>query len=153
MKEYIKKLNDVQYILLAVITSFLIEIPFKRLIYVYEKHVGNLGTQFAEDSRLYLFISGCIIGPILESFLIIFLIWILKNIFHIEKKLYLLLITSLIFASMHYYSIIYIIVIFPNCFIIVYSYLYYKSKKLSSFTVMLLVHIIQNTIEILLSLF
>jgi hypothetical protein len=156
MRDYIKsieeKLNDVQYILLAIITSILIKMPLQGLIYLYEKYGGNLGSYFNGESRIFLLISGCIFGPILESFLIIFLIWILKDKFHVKKKLHLLLITSVIFALLHYYSIMYIIVVFPSCFIIVYSYLCYKPKKLSSFTVMLWVHIINNTTVILLSL-
>ncbi|AQS08278.1 CAAX amino terminal protease self- immunity [Clostridium saccharobutylicum] len=146
------KLNDVQYILLAVMTSILIEIPLQGLIHLYEKYGGDLGSNYMEHSITFVFISGCIIGPIIESFFIIFLIWILKTKLHIKKKSHLLLITSAIFALLHYYSIIYIISVFPGCFIIVYSYLCYAPKKLSSFTVMLLVHIIGNSIEIMLSL-
>ena len=154
MMNYIKnieeKLNDIQYILLAVITSFLIEMPLQGLIYLYEKYGGDFDSQFIGESRIVLLISACIFGPILESFFIIFLIWILKDKFHVKKKLHLLLITSVIFALMHYYSIMYIIAVFPGCFIIVYSYLCYKPKKLSSFKVMLWVHIISNTTVILL---
>jgi hypothetical protein len=157
MKDYIKsieaKLNDIEYILLAVITSILIKIPLQVLIYLYEKYGGNLSSYFNGESMISLLISGCFLGPILESFFIFFLIWMLKNKFHVNRKSHLLLTTSVIFASLHYYSLVYIIVIFPSCFIIVYSYLCYKPKKLSSFTVMLWVHIISNTTVILLSLF
>lgn len=156
MMNYIKnieeKLNDIQYILLAVITSILIQMPLQGLIYLYEKYGGDFGSQFTGESVIFLLISGCIIGPIIESFFIIFLIWILKDKFHLKKKLHLLLTTSVIFASLHYYSLMYIIVIFPSCFIIVYSYLCYNPKKLSSFSIMLWVHIISNTTVILLSL-
>ncbi|WP_252233286.1 type II CAAX prenyl endopeptidase Rce1 family protein [Clostridium sp. DSM 1985] len=156
MEEYIKnieeKLSDVQYILLAVITSFLIKIPLQELIYLCGKYGVDLGARYMDESMAFILINACIIGPILESFLIIFFIWILKDKFHIKKKLNLLLITSVIFALMHYYSIMYIIAIFPDCFIIVYSYLCYRSKKLSSFKVMLLVHMIINTSQTLLGL-
>ncbi|NFG42540.1 hypothetical protein FC789_15515 [Clostridium botulinum] len=65
MEEYIKnieeKLSDVQYILLAVITSFLIKIPLQELIYLCEKYGVDLGARYKEESMAFILINACII--------------------------------------------------------------------------------------------
>lgn len=155
MKEAIiriqNKLNDGQYILLAVISSLVIERGLQIFIDIYESRWGNIN-QPDLGSNVYRILYSCIVGPFIESILIIFLIDILKKIFKIKTNMCIILASTMFFSCMHCYSIIYPILIFPSAFIIIYSYIGYRPKKLTPFLVMLLVHIIKNSLVVLINL-
>ncbi|WP_275936798.1 type II CAAX prenyl endopeptidase Rce1 family protein [Clostridium perfringens] len=80
----------------------------------------------------------------IESFLIIGLINLSKKI--IKSKFKYSLLVALIFALLHYYSLIYIFCVIPSAIIMVFSYTYYKPKKLSPFWILTLIHMINNFI-------
>ncbi|MPQ44435.1 type II CAAX prenyl endopeptidase Rce1 family protein [Clostridium tarantellae] len=144
IKKNQKRLTDIQYILLAVILAFLTQIIFHLFAIIFFKDSIDLSSPFVDQSIGFMMIYGCIIAPALESLFIIFIIWILRKIFRVKKKIYLLIITSIIFTSLHNYSLYYMFCIFPVCTIIIYSYLFYKPKNLSSFKIMFYVHVLIN---------
>ncbi len=146
-----EKISDVEYILIASIISFVLQIPLQILANLYERYFGSINTYSLGKSEVFIWISSILIGPIIESVLLVFLIKVLKNKFHILKKVKLFIIATVIFTILHYYSFIYIMLVFPNCLIIIYSYMYYKPKKLSSFKIMLFVHMVINTYMMVLS--
>lgn len=154
MKEYIKrcqdKVNDIQFILLLVLISFLIQIPMRWVLFWYLDNGG-----YYSGPNIYNVLNdiyAVTLGPVIESAMIVAIIWVVENKIHIKKKVHILMITALIFALFHTYSISYMIGVFPLCIIIVYSYMYYKPKKLSSFEVMLWVHILNNLVSVLMSI-
>lgn len=149
IKKIEDKLTDSQYIILTVILSILSGVLIQVLVYTIFSNIKfNLGiNSLLSESIGFKIIFMCIVGPIIESGLIIFIIFILKSI-HIKNKVYLLIITTIIFSLTHSYSLLYIIIILPSCFILIYSYLFYKSKKLSNFKIMLYIHILNNTLGV-----
>ncbi|WP_353954715.1 type II CAAX prenyl endopeptidase Rce1 family protein [uncultured Clostridium sp.] len=103
-----------------------------------------IGTNVINESVSLRIIFASIVGPIIESFLIIGLINLSKKI--IKSKFKYSLLVALIFALLHYYSLIYIFCVIPSAIIMVFSYTYYKPKKLSPFWILTLIHMINNFI-------
>lgn len=152
IKKFESKLTDNQYIILAVILSLLSGALIQVLLYTIFPNIKfNSGiNSLLSESIGFKIIFMCIVVPIIESGLIIFIIFILKSI-HIKNKVYLLIITTTIFSLTHSYSILYIICVLPLCFILIYSYLFYKSKKLSNLKIMLYIHILNNVLALFLN--
>lgn len=152
IKSIENKLTDNQYIILAVIASILSGALIQVMVF---KAFPNINIGLGINSLLYesivfKIIFMCIVGPVIESGLIIFIIFILKLI-HIKRKVSLLIITTIIFSLTHSYSLLYIITILPSCFILIYSYLFYESKKISNFKIMLYIHVLNNTLALILN--
>ena len=144
-------MNDIQYIFAASTIALLLQVVLQLLVSLCEGYVGGTKTYFMGESKAFILINIILLGPMIESVLLVLLIKLLKNKFHIVKEKNIFIVSTIIFSISHYYDLMYIFLVFPSCFIIIYSYLYYRPKKLSSFKVMLLVHIMINIYIMLLS--
>ncbi|OOO61267.1 hypothetical protein BS637_13270 [Clostridium tepidum] len=151
LNEKINKLNDIKYIILMSILARSIPYIFLPLINLYEKHIGKVGRSdiLNINNKILLLLLVVVIGPIFESYMITFIIKILQTKFKFKNKLNILLITAIIFSSIHYYSMLYMILIFIPGLIFVYSYMYYKPKYFSSFFIMTSVHATFNLMALL----
>ncbi|MEG0844329.1 MAG: CPBP family glutamic-type intramembrane protease [Terrisporobacter sp.] len=152
IKSIENKLTDNQYIIFAVIASILSGALIQIIVFKVFPNINiDLGiNSLLDESIAFKVVFMCIVGPVIESGLIIFIIFILKLI-HIKRRVYLLIITTIIFSLTHSYSLLYIITMLPSCFILIYSYLFYESKNLSNFKIMLYIHILNNTLALILN--
>ncbi|MCX0420142.1 CPBP family glutamic-type intramembrane protease [Clostridium perfringens] len=133
------------FIISMVALILLIDVVLGQLIDIYIKLGGKfIGSNLINESVSVRIIFASIVGPIIESFLIIGLINLSKKI--IKSKFKYSLLVALIFALLHYYSLIYIFCVIPSAIIMVFSYTYYKPKKLSPFWILTLIHMINNFI-------
>ena len=144
-----KKVNDIQYIFLSSIIALLVQVILQLLVSLCVDEVTK--TYFMQESRGFILINIILLGPMIESVLLVLLIKLLKNKLHMVNKKNIFIVSTIIFSISHYYDLMYIFLVFPSCFVIIYSYLYYRPKKLSSFKVMLYVHIMINIYILLLS--
>ncbi|MBM7835981.1 CPBP family glutamic-type intramembrane protease [Clostridium sardiniense] len=144
-KDRINELSDFKFILLSVL---LCEISDSIFIFIF--NLFNVtdsmisGPNTNEYSFLFIFSDIIILGPLFETGLLILMIRILRKF--IKDDLLNWLMVSLIFAGLHNYSIYYILIIVPTAFIFNYAYIFYKSKKLSIYWVMAIIHILCNLI-------
>lgn len=138
-------LMDFLFIISMVALILLIDVVLGQLIDIYIKLGGKfIGSNLINESVSVRIIFASIVGPIIESFLIIGLINLSKKF--IKSKFKYSLLVALIFALLHYYSLIYIFCVIPSAIIMVFSYTYYKPKKLSPFWILTLIHMINNFI-------
>lgn len=138
-------LMDFLFVISMVALILLIDVVLGQLRDIYIKLGGKfIGSNVINESVSVRIIFASIVGPIIESFLIIGLINLSKKI--IKSKFKYSLLVALIFALLHYYSLIYIFCVIPSAIIMVFSYTYYKPKKLSSFWILTLIHMINNFI-------
>ncbi|MGB9680411.1 MAG: type II CAAX prenyl endopeptidase Rce1 family protein [Minisyncoccia bacterium] len=148
IQDYLNNVSDYSYILIMVMFAWMADvltglyanifnIPFKRL-------------QF-DVSPILMFILVVIVGPIIETYLFqVVLIYFLKKVNYLNNKKALLVIAaSIIFGILHNYSSDYIIFGFLFGVILNYAYLIYKNKTLSSFIIVLSIHIIYNILVLL----
>lgn len=144
-----KKVNDIQYIFVSSIIALLVQVVLQLLVSLWVDEVTK--TYFMQESKGLILINIILLGPMIESVLLVLLIKLLKNKLHMVNKKNIFIVSTIIFSISHYYDLMYIFLVFPSCFVIIYSYLYYTPKKLSSFKVMLYVHIMINIYILLLS--
>ncbi|EGT3620957.1 MULTISPECIES: type II CAAX prenyl endopeptidase Rce1 family protein [Clostridium] len=136
---------DFLFIIPMVALILLIDVVLGQLIDIYIKLGGKfIGSNLINESVSVRIIFASIVGPIIESFLIIGLINLSKKF--IKSKFKYSLLVALIFSLLHYYSLIYIFCVIPSAIIMVFSYTYYKPKKLSPFWILTLIHMINNFI-------
>ncbi|ELC8424336.1 type II CAAX prenyl endopeptidase Rce1 family protein [Clostridium perfringens] len=136
-------LIDFLFVISMVVLILLIDVVLGKLIDMYVKLGGKfIGTNLINESVSVRIVLASILGPIIESFLIIGLINLSKKF--IKSKFKYSLLVALIFAALHYYSLIYILSVIPSAIIMVFSYTYYKPQKLSSFWILTLIHMINN---------
>ena len=134
-------LMDFLFVISMVALILLIDVVLGQLKDIYIKLGGKfIGSNVINESVSVRIIFASIVGPIIESFLIIGLINLSKKF--IKSKFKYSLLVALIFALLHYYSLIYILC----AIIMVFSYTYYKPKKLSPFWILTLIHMINNFI-------
>ncbi|WP_350339259.1 CPBP family glutamic-type intramembrane protease [Faecalimicrobium dakarense] len=88
-------------------------------------------------------------GPIIESILIIFITKLVGKF--TKNKFKITIITAILFACGHTYSYEYKFLIFVPSLILVCSYVLYdnKSSKISSFSIMTIIHSLYNLMQIL----
>lgn len=146
---YINKLSACKFIIIASIVAYISVIPFTIIAY-YINFTSGLNI----DETLPLFVNILIVdffGPILESFLIIFIIKIVRKLF--KKNVYITtFISAIIFSCFHTYGFLYILALIIPANIFIFSYLIYenKSKYLNSYAIMTIIHILYNSYNTLL---
>ncbi|MGH4138859.1 CPBP family glutamic-type intramembrane protease [Clostridium sp.] len=154
INNYFQGLSTLKFILIMVLVSSLVIIPFIPIFYLYEKYVGQMGgaDNIKETSLLSTIIVASIVGPIAETFIFQYgIIEILSsiNIFK-QKNIIIAIISALIFGFSHSYSYLYVFYGFIVGLILAYSYLTYKKKSFSTFWVVFWIHCIRNTISTIL---
>jgi hypothetical protein len=86
------------------------------------------------------------ITPILESILIVIVSKLIGQA--TDNKFMITFITSLLFLGAYNYSIAYAMITFITFFIFVSSYILYKNnKRLNSFSIMVVIHLAYNLIQ------
>lgn len=142
--DYINNLSTKKFITLSVLLGVISTIPFSIISILFDIPFNGIEI---DDNFMYIYII--IIGPVIESIYIIIITKII-GIFT-KNKFIITLITAVIFACNHTYSLIYIFTVFIPSLIFVYAYMIYdnKDKKLSSFWIMTIIHMIYNLIQTL----
>lgn len=146
INKYQRKVTDFQYILILVLLEFLLDVIFTAMTPLLEAYFGSLNGQYVTSISMAVF--ACIVAPFFEPVFVAGLVGLFHKKFKLKKVLVLFL-TTFIFALLHNYSILYIIGVFPGLFLLVYSYMYYEGKKISSFNIMLIIHMLDNVIVII----
>ncbi len=146
INKYQQKVTDFQYILILVLLELLLDVIFTAMTSLLEPYLGSFNGQYVTSISMAVFV--CIVAPFFESLLVSGLVGLFHKKFKLKKVVVLFLTTS-IFALLHNYSILYIIEVFPCLFLLVYSYMYYEGKKISSFNIMLLIHMFNNIIIVI----
>ncbi|MEG2993742.1 MAG: CPBP family glutamic-type intramembrane protease [Bacilli bacterium] len=142
--DYVNNLSTKKFITLSVLLGVISTIPFSIIGILF-----NIPFNGIEIDNNFMYIYIIIIGPIIES---IFIIIITKIVgIFTKNKFTITIITAVIFACNHTYSLIYIFTVFIPGLTFVYAYMIYdnKDKKLSSFWIMTIIHMIYNLIQAL----
>jgi membrane protease YdiL (CAAX protease family) len=154
INKYLNKLPDIYFIIFMAIAIYVIQIPFTYLADIYEKYVGPVGMPSIINSNVFIIILFTVIlGPIIETKLFEIIFKLLRKYLKITRNLHLILISALIFGSLHYYSYFYMFIMFVVGIFFSYSYLLYKGKKVSSFTILTCIHSLDNLIPLVLVYF
>lgn len=145
IKEKINNLSDFKFILLSVLLCEISDLIFTFIFNVF--NITDLiisGPNLEEYSLLVNIVDVIILTPLIETGILILIIKILRKF--IKNDILNWLIVSLIFAGLHNYSIYYILIIIPSGFIFNYAYIFYKTKNLSIYWVMVIIHMLCNLI-------
>lgn len=161
MRGILKKINNyfqviptLNFIIIMVVATYLILIPFMPLFTLYERYIGEMGaaTSMESGSLVTKIIVGSIVGPIIET--LIFQYGIIEILsakrFLKEKSIIVAIISALLFGSTHSYSFLYVIYAFLIGLVLAYSYITYKKKSFSAFWIVVIIHGIRNTISTIL---
>ncbi|MEG2787003.1 MAG: CPBP family glutamic-type intramembrane protease [Romboutsia sp.] len=140
--DYVNNLSTKKFITLSVLLGVISTIPFSIIGILF-----NIPFNGIEIDNNFMYIYIIIIGPIIESIFIIIITRIV-GIFT-KNKFTITIITAVIFACNHTYSLIYIFTVFIPGLTFVYAYMIYdnKDKKLSSFWIMTIIHMIYNLMQ------
>ncbi|WP_394354306.1 CPBP family glutamic-type intramembrane protease [Pedobacter planticolens] len=97
------------------------------------------------ESRYFQIVVGCVIGPIIETYIFQSLSTKILGLLRINRFYLLILIPSLFFAAAHFYSIIFFLAVFFGGVIINYMYQSYRSSgHYSPFWMTVLLHGLYN---------
>lgn len=154
---YLKELSTIKFIIIMVLLTFLIIVPFLPLFYLYENHIGEKGgpIDLETGTLLYKVMVGSILAPIIETLIFQYVVIEILNAVKIlkEKNIAIVIISAVLFGISHSYSYLYIFYAFIIGLLLAYSYLVYKKKKFSAFWVVFWIHCIRNTISTILIYF
>ena len=103
-----KNMNDIQYIFAASTIALLLQVVLQLLVSLCEGYVGGTKTYFMGESKAFILINIILLGPMIESVLLVLLIKLLKNKFHIVKEKNIFIVSTIIFSISHYYDLMYI---------------------------------------------
>lgn len=148
IKEKINNLSDFKFILLSVLLC-----EISDLIITFILNIFNItdsivsGPNLDEYSLLFNVFDVIILTPLIETGILILIIKLIGKF--IKSDFLNWLIVSLIFAGLHSYSIYYILIIVPTAFIFNYAYIFYKSKNLSIYWIMVIIHMLCNFIALI----
>ncbi|MDZ4994558.1 CPBP family intramembrane metalloprotease [Clostridium perfringens] len=154
INNYLMNLSVVKYILLILLLTYVVFIPFLFLFSNYDFNVG--GPQSIINSSFWgkLFI-GSLLAPIFETF--VFQYMVIESLDNIKikrhKNFFILIISSIFFSLTHTYSFIYIFYSFVIGMFLAYTYILYKKKNFHPFLIVTIIHSLRNTITTLLFFF
>ena len=106
-------------------------------------HFPNSGNDLENRPFSEKFLIGVVVAPLLETFFAQYLLIKLLRI-KIKNQTYLLLLSSLFFASMHYYNWLYVLVTFFSGLALNYYYLEIEKISKYSFLLTAMVHSLYN---------
>ena len=147
LKDKINNLSDFKFILLSVILCMLLHCIFSLFYSILNISDSSIGGPVLDS--VYMIISAILIGPLIETGILILIVKVLRKF--IKYDILNWVIVSLIFTLLHNYSIYYMTMIIPGSFIFNYAYIFYKNKKLSIYWIMAIIHILCNSIAILIN--
>ena len=142
-------LNTVSFVLVMVVTSFLVLIPFLPVLKYLVEHVGPLGGPDSLQGSIFLqFIIGVTLAPLVETMLFQSLpIYILMTYTKLNNAA-VMSISALFFALSHFYSLTYVFVTFFVGFVLAYAYIVYLKKRQSSYWVVVAIHALRNLVTL-----
>ena len=150
LKDKINNLSDFKFILLSVILCMLLHCIFSLFYSILNISDSSIGGPLLDSlDSVYIIISAILIGPLIETGMLIIIVKVLRKF--IKYDILNWVIVSLIFTFLHNYSIYYMTFILPGSFIFNYAYIFYKNKKLSIYWIMAIIHILCNSISILIN--
>ncbi|MEP7238077.1 MAG: CPBP family intramembrane glutamic endopeptidase [Ferruginibacter sp.] len=145
--------KPIGYIVLFIMALIIIEIMSGAIIYLMESYTGkeiNINNDFNRHSMFYKFIVGCIVGPVIETYIFQLVPYNYlrnKNV----KTPFIILFSSLLFSFVHYYSIPYIITTFFIGILLISAYAYWQGTKPNKFIIVCLIHSFHNILVLLFS--
>ena len=145
MQKIISFINDLstkKFILISVLITSVLTIPITFIQIYFGK--SNVGLSIdASNSILLTYFIIIIIGPIIESILIVVISKLVGKF--MKNKINITIITAILFSCAHPY----IFTVFIPSLILVYSYILYdnKNSKISSFLTMTIFHISYNLMQ------
>lgn len=148
LKTYINKLNTLSFIIFSSFLAWLSTIPFYLLAYFINYNDNSF---FDSNTSIHIiFISCTLLGPLIESVLILFIIKITKKIF--KKNTPAIILSCIIFSSLHYtYGYLHVLAILVPSFIFISSYIFYetRNKYINSFIILTIIHGLYNLYSLL----
>lgn len=154
INNYLKGLSTIKFIIIMVLLTFLVIIPFLPLFYLYENYIGEMGGPVDLETGTLLFkvIHGSILAPIIETLIFQYAVIEILNAVKIlkEKNIAIVIISAVLFGISHSYSYLYVFYAFIIGLLLAYSYLTYKKKNFSAFWVVFWIHCMRNTISTIL---
>lgn len=143
--DYINNLSEGKFIALSLLVALIFTVPFT-FFNVYSNNIYG-GPQFSRNMSFgWVSFANIIITPILESILIVIVSKLIGQA--TDNKFMITFITSLLFLGAYNYSIVYAIITFITFFIFVSAYILYKNnKRLNSFSIMVIIHLAYNLIQ------
>ena len=143
---YILRLNNKKGLFSACLVAFILLI-LNNLVFGTIEHFffpDLPKNPITNESPFYKLIFGCIIGPILETYVFNYLPTIILHKINIKKESFRIILPSIIFGLNHYYSFLYIIAAFFMG--IIFNLLYLRATKLneSPILVVSLIHCAYN---------
>jgi hypothetical protein len=115
-------------------------------MFIRERYFPELsGDAFKEtDSKYYIFILACVVGPFVETFLFQvvpnrFLMWI-----GVQNEMLLVIVPSILFGLFHTYDVLYVVSAALGGVILNYLYLSYKKRIRYAFYYVFLLHSLYN---------
>ena len=79
-----KKVNDIQYIFVSSIIALLVQVVLQLLVSLWVDEVTK--TYFMQESKGFILINIILLGPMIESVLLVLLIKLLNNKLHMVNK-------------------------------------------------------------------
>lgn len=153
---YLQKLSILRFIILMVLLTYVLIIPFIPVFYFYEKYIGSMGgaDNLKEMSIVLKIVIASIVGPLIET--TIFQYGVIEKLSSTKrfkhKKITISIVSALLFGISHSYSCLYVFYAFLIGLLLAYSYLIYRDKDISAFWVVFSIHCIRNTIYTLLNM-
>ena len=91
-----KKVNDIQYIFVSSIIALLVQVVLQLLVSLWVDEVTK--TYFMQESKGFILINIILLGPMIESVLLVLLIKLLKNKLHMVNKKNIFIVSTIIFS-------------------------------------------------------
>ncbi|GIM32081.1 hypothetical protein [Paraclostridium bifermentans] len=143
--DYINNLSEGKFIALAILVALVCTVPFD-----FFKIYSNtyMGLEFSGTMSFgWDFLVAVIIGPIVESILIVIVSKLIGQA--TDNKFMITFITAILLSGIQNYSLPYAIIIFIPSFIFVSAYTLYKNnKKFNSFSIMVIINMLYSVIQI-----
>ncbi|WP_295125660.1 CPBP family intramembrane glutamic endopeptidase [uncultured Chitinophaga sp.] len=149
------KWNDkaVQFVLIWSSISVAINFAFVAAIWFVENvlHVV-INKRGADDHGIWVeFILFCVIAPPVETYFFqkLFYDYFTGNG---KSKVWLIILSSIIFGLFHFYSISYVIVAALNGVLFIYTYIIWQGHKISKYLIVTMIHAFHNLFFLLLEI-
>lgn len=113
---------------------------------------GMVANPIDSESIKIRFFTGCVIAPLLETFLFQYLLFEILKAVKIKNTFILILLPSLLFGLGHCYSWMYVLAAFITGLIFNALYLYCINRQLKAFWIVALLHCMCNLLALFSSL-
>lgn len=154
---YLKNLSTFKFIIAIVILMRVSLLFFRPITYILLSFAKNpeAGPSIYSSFNIFEAIDTCILAPFWETLKYqAFIIYVLQEIKIIKNNnIVIILISAILFGSMHYYNVAYIFTASIAGIFLAYSYVVYKDKDQHPIWVVTIIHALNNSIATLLIYF